>query len=85
MIFSMEKSKKSKHKKHKNFMYHTARKDLVNFDFFGLKKFFWLSLLQNAKYCHIKTHQNLEFHGKFHGGAKKYMDLITFFRFGLEI
>ena len=67
-------------------MYHTApRKDLVNFDFFGLKKFFWLSLLQNAKYCHIKTHQNLEFHGKFHGGAKKYMDLITFFRFGLEI
>ena len=66
-------------------MYHTARKDLVNFDFFALKKIFWLSLLQNAKYYHIKTHQNLEFLGKFHGGAKKYMDLKTFFRFGLEI
>ena len=44
-----------------------------------------VQLLQNAKYYHIKTHQNLGFLGKFHGGAKKYMDLKTFFRFGLEI
>ena len=44
--------------------------NLVNFNFFSLKKFFWLSLLQNAKCYHIKTQQNLEFLGKFDGGAK---------------
>ena len=39
-------------------------------NFTSLKKIFWLSLLQNANYCHIKTQQNLEFLGEFHGGAK---------------
>ena len=40
-------------------------------NFTSLKKIFWLSLLQNANYCHIKrAQQNLEFLGEFHGGAK---------------
>ena len=56
MIFSMEKSKKSKKKKTQKFlMYHTARKDLVNFDFFGLKKIF---LAFFASKCQILPHKN---------------------------
>ena len=50
-------------------MYHTAQKP-CEFQFFSLKKNFWLTLLQNAKYYHIKPQQNLEFLGKLDGGAK---------------
>jgi hypothetical protein len=56
--------------KQKKFSCTVRRNNLVNFNFLSLKIFFWLSLLQNAKYYHIKTQQNLEFLGKFHGGAK---------------
>jgi hypothetical protein len=60
----LEKSKK------KNFSCTIQPKNLVNFNFFSLKKNFWLTLLQNAKYYHIKPQQNLEFLGKLDGGAK---------------
>jgi hypothetical protein len=68
--FFYGKIKKIKTKQKKILMYHTVQQHLVNFNFLSLKKNFWLSLLQNAKCYHIKTQQNLEFLGKFDGGAK---------------